>query len=345
MKALVTGGGGFLGSAIARRLQERGDDVVVFGRNRYPHIERLGIKCIRGDLRDAEAVRAAVGEVDVVFHAGGLTGIWGPRRLFWDINVGGTRHVLEACRQAGVGKLVYTSSPSVVFGEDDLCGVDESVPYPERYLAVYPETKAAAEREVLGANSDDLATVALRPHLIWGPGDPHLIPRVLDRAREGKLVQVGDGHNLVDIIYIDNAAEAHVLAADALAPHSACSGRAYFISQGEPVALWPWLSRIIEAADLPAVKRAVSYKTARRMGWVCECLYRVLRPGHEPPMTRFLAAQLAKSHYFNIEAARRDLAYTPRVSTEEGVRRLIGELKGSESEGVSAVAESGGEPS
>ena len=322
MKALVTGGGGFLGSAIAGMLHQRGDQVTVFGRRRYPHLERRGIECVQGDLRDAESVQNSVSGMDVVFHAGGLTGIWGQRRMFWETNVGGTRNVLAACRRAGGPKLVYTSSPSVVFGEDDLCGVDESVPYPERYLAAYPETKAAAEREVLDANNDDLATVALRPHLIWGPGDPHLIPRVLDRARRGKLVRVGDGRNLVDIIYIDNAAEALLLAADALAPHSACAGRAYFISQGEPVALWPWLARIIEAAGLPAVKRAVSYRTARRMGWVCEALCHALRHGREPLMTRFLAAQLAKSHYFNISAARRDFDYLPRVSTEDGLNRL-----------------------
>ncbi|MFH0982894.1 MAG: NAD-dependent epimerase/dehydratase family protein [Planctomycetota bacterium] len=334
MRALVTGGGGFLGSAIARLLHQRGDEVTVFGRHRYLHIERLAMRAVQGDLRDAQAVRAAAEGVDVVFHAGALAGIWGPRRRFCDINVSGTRNVLAACCQAGVSRLVYTSTPSVVFGEDDLCGVDESVPYPDRYLAVYPETKAVAEREVLAANNGRLSTVALRPHLIWGPDDPHLIPRVLDRARAGRLVQVGDGRNRVDITYIDNAAEAHVVAADALRPGAACAGRAYFISQGEPVALWPWLNQIIQAMNLPPVRRVVRYKTAYRVGALLEVLYRLAGVQREPPMTRFLAAQLAKSHFFSIAAATQDFGYVPRVSTEEGVKRLITSLEGDEPGGT-----------
>ena len=334
MKALVTGGGGFLGSAIARMLHERGDDVTVFGRRRYAHIEHQGIATIRGDLRDAQAVRTAVAGMDVVFHAGAVAGIWGRRQTFWDINVKGTRHVLAGCRQAGVPRLVFTSSPSVIFGTDDLCGVDESVPYPDRHLAAYPETKAVAEREVLAANDDSLATVALRPHLIWGPGDPHLIPRVLERARRGRLVQVGDGCNLVDIVYIDNAADAHLLAADALQPGAACAGRPYFISQGEPVALWPWLNGIIEAVGLPRIRRKVSYRTAYRMGWLWEVAYRILDAGREPLMTRFLATQLAKSHHFNISAARRDFGYIPRVSTADGVKQLVASIAGEGTAGL-----------
>ncbi len=222
--------------------------------------------------------------------------------------------------------MIYTSSPSVVFGTDELCGVDESAPYPDRYLAVYPETKAVAEREVLAANDEKLSTVALRPPLIWGPGDPHLIPRVLERARAGRLVQVGDGRSLVAIVYIDTAAEAHVLAAEALGPGAACAGRAYFISQGEPVCLWPWLNRIVQAVGLEPGQRVLRYETAFRLGAACEALYRTVRRGGEPRMTRFLAAQLAKSHYFNIAAARRDFGYAPRVSTEEGLERLIAHL-------------------
>ena len=328
MKAVITGGGGFLGSGIARLLHERGDEVTVFGRSRYPHLEQLGIKAVRGDLRSPSTVRTAVEGTDVVFHAAAVTGIWGPRRMFWGINVEGTRNVLAACRQAGVGRLVYTSSPSVVIGEDELCGVDESQPYPSRYLAHYPETKAVAEREVLAANDKHLATVALRPHLIWGPGDPHLIPRIIARARSGRLVQVGDGTNLVDITYIDNAAEAHVRAADALHLGAPCCGKAYFISQGKPVALWPWINDLLERLGIPPVRRAISFRTARRAGWVAEWFHRVLRIESEPRMTRFLASQLSKSHYFDITAARRDLGYAPAVSTEEGVERLVAWLEG-----------------
>jgi nucleoside-diphosphate-sugar epimerase len=323
MRALVTGGGGFLGTRIVEMLHERGDDVVALGRNRYPHLERAGIRTIKADLRDASAILNACEGIDTVFHAGAMAGIWGKKRTFWEINVDGTRNVLDACLARGVGKLVYTSTPSVVFGEDALSGVDESQPYPARYLAHYPETKAVAERMVLAANCPELAAVALRPHLIWGPGDPHLIPRVIARARAGKLMRVGDGRNLADITYIDNAADAHVLAAAALSHQSPCAGRAYFISQGEPVELWPWLNSILEAVGIAPVRRSISYNVAHIIGAIAEFVYGTLRIAAEPRMTRFLAAQLAKDHYFNIDAAKRDLAYVPRISTAEGLERLL----------------------
>jgi nucleoside-diphosphate-sugar epimerase len=327
MKALVTGGGGFLGSRIVQMLHARGDEVTALGRGRYPHHERVGINTIQADLLDTEAIHRACEGMDAVFHAGAVPGIWGRRKTYWNTNVRGTENVIAACRARGVPKLIYTSTPSVVFGRDELCGVDESQPYPDRYLAYYPETKAAAERMVLAANGPTLASVALRPHLIWGPGDPHLIPRVIARAREGKLVQVGPGDNLVDVTYIDNAAEAHLLAEDRLRPGAPCAGKAYFISQGEPVRLWPWLNEILAAAGAPTVSRSISYRTAHRIGALLEVVHRLLGSAKEPRMTRFLASQLAKSHYFNIEAAKRDLGYEPRVSTTEGVARLVAWLR------------------
>ncbi|HUU85918.1 MAG TPA: NAD-dependent epimerase/dehydratase family protein, partial [Phycisphaerae bacterium] len=286
-----------------------------------------GIRTIQADLRNATAVRDACRGMEVVFHVGAITGIWGPRRTFWEINVEGTRNVIAACRECGIARLVYTSSPSVVFGEKDLCGVDESQPYPQQYLAHYPETKAVAERAVMEANCPTLATTALRPHLIWGPGDPHLIPRVVERARRGRLVQVGDGSNRVDITYVDNAADAHLRAADRLGPDAPCAGKAYFISQGEPVVLWPWLNEILDRLGIPRAKRAISYPIARRLGWALERAYHLLGIRREPRMTRFLASQLAKSHYFDISAARRDLGWSPSVTTEEGLERLLGALR------------------
>jgi nucleoside-diphosphate-sugar epimerase len=266
--------------------------------------------------------------MDVVFHVAAMTGIWGKRKAFRDINVSGTKNVIAGCRTHGVGRLVYTSSPSVVFGEDDLCGVDESQPYPDRYLGHYPATKAAAERAVLDTNASKLATVALRPHLIFGPGDPHLIPRVIARARQGRLIQVGDGKNLVDITYIDNAAEAHLQAAEALAGVAACAGRAYFISQGEPVLLWPWLNGLLTAIGAPRTTRSISYRRAYHAGALLEALHRVFSVKREPRLTRFLAAQLSKTHYFDISAARRDFGYQPRIDNEEGLRRLIEWVRG-----------------
>lgn len=330
MKALVTGGGGFLGSAIVRRLHDRGDEVRVLGRNTYPRLEPYVKQFIQADIRNAPDVARACAGMDVVFHVAALAALWGKRRDFWSINVEGTRNVIEGCLAQGVPRLVFTSTPSVVFGENDLCGVDESTPYPHRFLAAYPETKAAAERLVLAANTPTLATVALRPHLIFGPGDPHLIPRVIARARAGQLRQVGDGRNLVDITYIDNAADAHLQAADALKPGGRCSGRAYFISQGEAVVLWPWLNGLLTAIGAPTITRSMSFRRAHQAGTILELAYRACEIVREPPMTRFLATQLAKSHYFDISSARRDFGYDPTISTADGVRRLVAFWSGRE---------------
>lgn len=327
MKALVTGGNGFLGSAIVRMLHARGDEVNILCRGGHENVANCFHVAHQGDLRDAAAVRRACLGMDVVFHAAAKAGVWGPNREYQSINVEGTRNVIDACQAAGVPRLVYTSSPSVVFGDDELCGVDESQPYPERFLAMYPKTKAQAERLVLAANSQSLSTVALRPHLIWGPNDPHLIPRVIERARKGTLRQVGEGKNLVDITYIDNAAEAHLLAADALGPSAPCAGRAYFISQGQPVSLWPWLNQLLHAVGAPTVTRRISLRSAMLVGATLEGIYGLLGLKREPMMTRFVANQLAKSHYFDISAARRDLGYFPRVSLQDGMERLLAWLR------------------
>lgn len=323
MRSLVTGGGGFLGGRIVEMLRQRGDEVTVLGRRPYPRLAAAGVTCIQGDVRDAAAVRAACAGMDAVFHVAGVPGIWGRRETYYEINTVGTLNVVAACRAAGVPRLIYTSSPSVVMSDAPLRGADESAPYPARYLTHYSETKALAERAVLGANDESLRTVALRPHLIFGPGDPHLMPRVIGRARRGKLIRVGDGDNRVDIIYVDNAARAHLQAADALRPGAACAGRAYFITNGEPVRLWEWFAMVLAAIGAPPVMRAISYQAAYRAGATLEWLYRLLGIQREPIMTRFLAGQLAHDHYFNIDAARRDLGYNVEVDMEEGTRRLV----------------------
>jgi nucleoside-diphosphate-sugar epimerase len=327
VKALVTGGGGFLGAALCRRLIARGDRVRSFSRGDYPALRAEGVETFRGDLADQEAVCAAAEGCGIVFHAGARAGIWGPSEEFVRTNVDGTANVLAACRRHGVGRLVYTSSPSVVFDGADMEGVDESVPYPTRYEAAYPETKAKAEQMVLAANGPDMATVALRPHLIWGPGDNHLVPRLIARRRAGILRRISGPPKLVDSVYIDNAVDAHLRAAERLAPGTAPAGRAYFITNAEPVPLWELVDRILAAAHLPPVDRAVSPMFALAAGSLLEFAHRLLRLTGEPRMTRFLARELSTAHWFDIGAARRDLGYEPAVSLEEGLRLLEASFK------------------
>jgi nucleoside-diphosphate-sugar epimerase len=327
MKALVTGGGGFLGGFVVRKLLARGDAVRSFTRTAYPWLAELGVEQVHGDLSDADAVATAVAGCDVVIHTAAKAGIWGRPADFHATNVVGTENVLAACRRHGVTRLVYTSTPSVVHGGGDLEGADESAPYPAEYEADYPRTKAAAEKLVLAADGPDLATVALRPHLIWGPGDPHLIPRMVQRARAGRLKRIGTRPVTVDVTYVDNAADAHLLAADRVAPGSAVAGKAYFVSNGEPVDLWEFVNRVLAAAGVPPVTRAVSVWKAKLAGRVLERVYRALGLAGEPPMTRFVASQLSTSHWYDISAAKRDLGYEPRVTIEEGLKRLAAAMQ------------------
>lgn len=322
MKALVTGGGGFLGSAIVRMLLERGDEVSSYSRSRYPALEQLDVRQVSGDIADEAALTAATRGCDVVFHVAAKAGIWGDYGEYYRANVTGTAAVIAACRANGIGRLVATGSPSVVFDGSDVEGGDESLPYPASYKTHYPQTKMLAEKLVLGANSPVLATVSLRPHLIWGPGDNHLVPRIIAKAKAGRLKRIGNCPCLVDTVYVDNAARAHLLAADRLYPGSAIAGRAYFISNGEPLPLWEMVNRILAAAGLPPVTGSISPAAARLIGTICEWIWGSLKLKGEPPMTRFVASELSTAHWFDISAAKRDLGYMPEVTIEEGMKRL-----------------------
>jgi nucleoside-diphosphate-sugar epimerase len=322
VKALVTGGGGFLGLAIVRGLRQRGAEVRSFSRHAHAALDALDVEQHRGDVADATAVAAAIEGCDVVFHAAARPGIWGAYEEYHQTNVAGTQHVIAACRRHGVRRLVYTSSPSVVFDGRDMEGVDESVPYPASFAAHYPRTKALAEQLVRAANGAQLATVSLRPHLIWGPGDNHLLPRLVARARTGQLARIGSRANLIDTVYVDNAAEAHLLAAERLAPGSPVAGKVYFISQGEPVPLWEMVNRLLDAAGAPRVTRAIPVPLALLLAWGFETAHRLTRNPREPRLTRFVVHELSTAHWFDISAARRDLGYSPGVSIAEGLKRL-----------------------
>jgi nucleoside-diphosphate-sugar epimerase len=336
MKTLVTGGTGFLGRRIVERLLAAGRTVVVLARTPAPDLQTRGVQFIRASLDDADAVQRACQNVDTVFHVAARVGVWGPYQEFFRTNVLGTRALLAGCRVHGVRQFVHTSTPSVVYNGRDLVGADESLPLTTDCPSVYPLTKAIAEREVLAANTDHFRTIALRPHLIWGVGDPHLVPRILARARAGRLRVVGEGKNRVDMVHVDNVVDAHLLAESALqsdlpgvasAARPDVSGRAFFITNGEPVVLWDWINELLDALGEPRITKRISLRAAQAVGAMCEAAWRLLPLRGEPPMTRFVAAELAKDHWFDLTAARRDLGYTPRITMAEGTAELVAALK------------------
>ncbi len=319
-KVLVTGGGGFLGKAIVKKLVKKKLKVFSFSRQVYGELDELGVTQIQGDLTRLEDVSDALKGIDTVFHVAAKPGMWGSYDSYYQVNVRGTAHVIEACKNNKVDRLIYTSSPSVVFDDSDMENADESVPYPETYLAPYPETKALAEKKVVQAAKEGQSVIILRPHLIWGPEDNHLLPRFLSRAKRLKII--GPEDDLVDTIYVDNAADAHILAAEKLVDHPELSGNIYFISQDAPISKWKMANGFLAAAGLPPIRGRVSARTAYAAGWFFEKIYGLLGIESDPPMTRFTAKELASSHWFNISRAKKDLGYAPAVSTEEGLDRL-----------------------
>ena len=296
MKVLVTGGGGFLGGYIVERLLARGYAVRSIGRSPQPQLAAQGVETLQVDLTDAPAVVDAVSGMDAVFHVAAKAGVWGSWDSYYQANVVGTANVVEACRLHGVERLVYTSTPSVVFNGDAIAGLDESMPYGCNWLCHYAQTKAIAEQQALAANSDSLNVVALRPHLIFGPGDPHLLPRVIESATSGRLKIIGDGANRVDVSYVGDVADAHLNALHALASGRG-AGQAYFISQGQPVALWPWLNGLLEGLGHAPLKRRVPLKLAYALGWLLEGIWSMRSRADDPPITRFVAVELAKDHF------------------------------------------------
>ena len=324
---LVTGGGGFLGGAVVRQLHARGESVRSLQRSDAPALRDMGVEVVQADLADAVAVFAAAQGCEAIIHIGAKAGIWGAYADYHRANVVGTQNVIEACRRHGIQRLVYTSTPSVIHGGGDIEGVDERAPIATHFESAYPATKAEAERMMLAANGPDLATVALRPHLIWGPGDSQLTARILARAKAGRLRLVGGGAKLIDSVYIDNAAQAHLLALDRLAPGSPCAGKAYFITQGEPMPQRDLINGILRAGGLPPCGKSISPRAAYALGAAMEIIWRMLGRTDEPVMTRFLARQLATAHWYDISAARRDLGYEPLVTVAEGLARLNAHLQ------------------
>lgn len=330
MKALVTGGGGFLGGSIVGELLKRGDEVVTIQRNDYLFIEKLGVEAIKGDLRIKDNVDKATKNCDIVFHTAAKAGVWGDYEAYYQTNVVGTQNVIQSCLKNNVGNLVYTSTPSVVFDGSDKNGVDESMPYANTFFNAYHKTKTEAEKMVLKANCDLLRTTALRPHLIWGARDKHLIPRIIKRAKTGRLSLVGNGLNRVDSCYIDNACLAHILVADELTSKAKCAGKAYFISNGEPIAMKELINKILYAARQRPVTKEISVEYAYKIANFLEWFHKTLRIKQEPIMTKFVAKQMSTSHWFDISAAKNDFNYRVDVSIDEGMERLAKFLRESD---------------
>lgn len=321
--AFVTGAGGFLGQAICRFLRAENIKVTGFARKEYPELLQIGVTMEQGDISDVNVLAKAMESCDVVFHVAAKAGVWGSKKDYFQPNVDGTKNIIKLCKALGISRLIYTSTPSVTFAGIDEAGIDESQPYAASFLNYYAESKALAEQCVLAANTEALKTVALRPHLIWGPDDPHLVPRVIERAKAKRLKLVGKEDKLVDTIYVDNAAYAHILAALKLTEISpTCAGKAYFISNDEPITMAAMLNKILLCAKLPPVTKRVPSAVAYAVGAFLEWLYLTLGKKQEPMMTRFVARQLSTSHYFDISAAKHDLGYQPFISINEGMKRL-----------------------
>ena len=331
---LVIGGTGFLGGEIVDQLLQRGRRVRAFCR-RKAEVPK-GAELFLGDLKDRNALMDACRGVETVYHTASWPNISVHWKPFFETNIVGAQNVVDACRANGVRRLVYTSSASVTFDCGPQEGVDETSPYPDRWYAHYPHSKAIAEKMILDLadkdsglnnggknNGSGLLTCALRPHLIIGRKDRHLFPRLFERAGRDRLFRVGNGTNLIDIIFVENAALAHIQAAEALKDEkSPVNGNAYFVSQGEPVNCWNWIDEVLTLKGLPKVKKSISFGTAWRMGAVMEAWYKMCRLQGEPLMTRFLAAQLAQTHYLNISKAKKDFGYEPLLGMSDGMELL-----------------------
>jgi len=329
---LVTGGGGFLGKAIVKALLARGADVRSLSRSTYDELADFGVVQFNHDLGSSASLPSeALCGVSGIFHTAAYVKMWGKYQDFRATNIEGTRKLIDSAQEAGVKRLVFTSSPSVIARGASLCGVNESIAYPDHYEAFYPETKAEAERLVLESDQDKLMTCSLRPHLIFGPGDTSLTKMVVAKGRSGSLRRIGSGNNLVDFSYIEDCTEAHLLAMTALEENPASRGRSFFISQGDPYPLWKWIDQVLEYHDVKRVSRSVPYQLARRLAVFMEFLSKTFPVLGEPRLTRFLVDEMYTDHYFDITAAQEILGYKPRYTVDEALIKTFEQSKDKQS--------------
>ena len=321
MKALVTGATGFLGGALTRRLYSMGWFVTALGRNisKLSKIENEGMRVLQIDLKEKEAMSDICKDQDIVFHCAALPSPWGNFESFYQANVIGTRNVIRGCEQHKVKRLVHVSTPSLYFGYKSRVNVKESDELPEP-VSNYAATKILAEQELDEAFARGLATIAIRPRAIFGPGDTVLFPRLIPRLRSGRLPIFGDGENVVDLTYIENVVDALLLCAESPAN---TLGKKYNISNDAPVKIWELVERICKELDLPSPRAKISYQTANAAASALEFIYRLIPRQPEPPLTRISVSMMANSTTLDISAAKNELGYQPRISVDEGFERFM----------------------
>ncbi|MCR5183411.1 MAG: NAD-dependent epimerase/dehydratase family protein [Opitutales bacterium] len=333
-KVVITGGSGFLGRTLAFAAIKRGWQVVAIARHSDPALIAEGVKFVLVDIANPDSaplLAAAFSGADIIFHTAAKSDYWGHWKEYRATNIYGTENVIAAAQAAGVPHLVYTSSPSVVYTGEDIINGNESLPYSKVWKeSYYAFTKAKAEQAVLAANGKDLKTVALRPHLIWGPGDTHLLPTIVKRTSEGRLRMVGEGHNIVSLTHVANVVHAHMQVADALdSGNGKICGKAYFITDQEGVNLWQWINRILKGLGIPELKRenAQSLRGACCAARLVEIFWHIFSIDCPPPITRFVAKHLARTHTFSTVAAERDFGYYSIIDSEAELAALIESLK------------------
>jgi len=329
--AVITGAGGFVGRHLAERLVQAGVPVIASDL-RDPGIS--GARFVACDIRDRAACDRLVQSASTVYHVASMvqTKQSGSEPI-WAVNHGGTRNMLAASQAHGIQRFVYVSSASVVYQGKDIENGDESLPYAAASQAPYADSKIAAERDVLAAHDPSgLVTCAIRPHVIYGPGDGRFLPAILRRAQSGTLrFGVGREDKLSDFTYIDNLIDSLVLANQRLLDDPTLGGRAWFVTNGEPMGFWDFVDRVLVAMNLPKIKGRIPYSIAYALAALAEHTNSLLGrdAGPENGFTRFAVRYMCTHHYFSIENARRDLGYQPAVNIDEGIRRTIAKLASS----------------
>lgn len=329
--SLVTGGAGFVGRALVDALIARGDEVIVVEPFGEPW--RTDLRFERVDIRDTEKLAELCRGVTSVFHNASLVHTKHNREDdVWSVNLGGSRSVLRACWEARVPKLIYVSTASAVYEGEDIENGDETLPYARKSQAPYADSKIVAEQEILAANGQrGVLTCAIRPHVVFGPGDRRFIPAILDKAKAGKLrFSVGlFNRKLSDFTYVGNLIDGLLLADEKLVPGSQTAGQVYFITNGEPLPFFGFVSKVLAELKLPSILAGMPYPIVYTAAAIKEGLD-TLRGGTlnaEDGMTRFAVRYMVRHHYFSIAKARRDLGYEPKVNLDEGVRLTCAYLR------------------